>query len=1575
MLLLPALCALRAEATDLENAFYQIELEQASRGKHPVTLLLERKNGNWSRAMLFSPHTPANDYGQFQWNPAVDVSGLALQGSTLSGTVSGELLGTGRQLSLTLQATLSGAELTGTHSGMDDAREVSGPLRGSCWPQVADDEVRRVLLQMHTPYPGYNNDTGHTRLSVVLGLEFDNGSLSHATLGGRTAFTWFGGTIPVEVPGADGEGRDRSFLFNPSTLSLRSAAAGSIQNSILSVRVPFETDQEWVLTGELWGNHFFGSYELHQNGSPTGHSNRAAGYVSWQEARSISSPPIPAIQEQAADPALLPLATAEGSSFAGPYFQSVTDYETRNLAHVNWLIQDPALAVFSVPLILSSGTGTGNKNYDNAPLNGSAAAVLGALRAKEEADPALKRRLLEEARSGGHFLTRRGRGPYSLPQYYKGDVWFAAWMGPAFLDLYDATGEQQWMDRALDFAETLKRLQQPSGTWTWVDEESGAIGISNERGDRSWDNLDLQFAEFLYFFGRLRSQYEVEDYIPVETAAANWLKHAVATDPVHNERNYLWLDRRPGEAKDAIGPTFYALYLLDYALQEDDAHLQEIIRIAEDEFITWNRTSNPGSDFLPRVNGFAPRDVGSSGGYGVDPAATMRMALVFLKLYQHTGKQIDLERAKALCESVLALQRSNGLIWGNPQLPDDPVAYTQQDGGHEYRMYYVDLAINLQRFHEEMLAIGQLDGRPWARASNIDVFDTDVDEQESVTLDGSGSQDIDGSIVSYSWEREDGTALGTGQTLQLSFGLGSHSLRLTVVDNDGKSGTTLFRVRVRTVPEPPEITSVSADSTEIGLGGFTNLHVSASDPNPLDVLSYTWEKLSGPGDLSFSDNGNPSSSTTEITFSSPGSYTVRVSAEDPEGLTATDTISLTATNEPHQGPFRFLRIETARIGTGAGKMHLADLRWVDTGVEYPTVNMTSNTQPVPLTVSQSFGDPGYELYDDGTHTWGYTGESIQTVTLDLGQGNYLSPTEAKLQVTSDTGRRPKHVAFYGSANGSDFSLLHDSRVLHPSGYPWQLNNAFPLNATPTPGVVVTETSGNSEVTEGGVEDSISVRLNSQPDDTVTVTLAPDSQVTANGSAVPIDLVFTASNWFTDQNVTVAAVDDATEEANPHAGAIALSVVSTDSDYNGTAIPSIPVSVTDDDGPIPPVAEAGADRIVVDEDDSGSEALSLDGSASSDPDGSIVRYVWTWTGGSASGVSPTVTLPLGTNTITLEVTDHDGAKATDTVNITVQGPGGGTGAHVEAGGLIVIEAEHFSTKPLNTDPSPWQAATTLQGFVGTGYVVSPETSGNKEWPETPAALTYPLSVSTAGTYTVWVRRNASGGSGNSFHLGLDGSLVIAGADNEGSDSGSWVWRNVGTVTLPAGSTVLEIRRREREGYGLDRIVLTKDGALTPEGDGPPESAREEAKAFDTFMDGFPSLNGPERLPEADPEGDGIINLLEFAFGLNAAQPDAAGMLPSETWTEMNGEQYLTLSYRRRRGGSGSTGVDYQVDGLQYQVQISPTLIPPDWQGGATRVQALGTPQDNGDGTEQVHVRMQVSAAALNQSFMRLQITEL
>lgn len=103
--------------------------------------------------------------------------------------------------------------------------------------------------------------------------------------------------------------------------------------------------------------------------------------------------------------------------------------------------------------------------------------------------------------------------------------------------------------------------------------------------------------------------------------------------------------------------------------------------------------------------------------------------------------------------------------------------------------------------------------------------------------------------------------------------------------------------------------------------------------------------------------------------------------------------------------------------------------------------------------------------------------------------------------------------------------------------------------------------------------------------------------------------------------------------------------------------SITVRVNNNQTPgnTPPVADAGDDLIVTDSDGNGTESVTLDGSASYDPDGSITNLSWYENNQLiATGAKPILDLNLGDHDLTLVVTDNNGATAVDNVLISIDG---------------------------------------------------------------------------------------------------------------------------------------------------------------------------------------------------------------------------------------------------------------------------------------------------------------------------------
>lgn len=130
------------------------------------------------------------------------------------------------------------------------------------------------------------------------------------------------------------------------------------------------------------------------------------------------------------------------------------------------------------------------------------------------------------------------------------------------------------------------------------------------------------------------------------------------------------------------------------------------------------------------------------------------------------------------------------------------------------------------------------------------------------------------------------------------------------------------------------------------------------------------------------------------------------------------------------------------------------------------------------------------------------------------------------------------------------------------------------------GVTIDQTSGSTAVSETGpTSDSYTIVLDSGPTANVTITIDTDTQLDLGaGPGVPINITFTTMNWSAPRTVVVTAVDDALQEG-PHTSNITHTAASGDPDYNGTSIPDIVVSITDNDIPGVTIVQTGGGTAV------------------------------------------------------------------------------------------------------------------------------------------------------------------------------------------------------------------------------------------------------------------------------------------------------------------------------------------------------------------------------------------------------------
>ena len=155
------------------------------------------------------------------------------------------------------------------------------------------------------------------------------------------------------------------------------------------------------------------------------------------------------------------------------------------------------------------------------------------------------------------------------------------------------------------------------------------------------------------------------------------------------------------------------------------------------------------------------------------------------------------------------------------------------------------------------------------------------------SVNGSGSSDADGSIVSYAWMFGDGQA-GTGATASRTYAAaGTYTVTLTVTDDRGGTATTTRTVTPTATP-PANVPPTASFTTSC-----SNLTCSVNGSGSSDadgsIVSYAWV---------FGDGQTGTGATASRTYAAAGTYTVTLTVTDDRGGTATTTRTVTVTDPP-----------------------------------------------------------------------------------------------------------------------------------------------------------------------------------------------------------------------------------------------------------------------------------------------------------------------------------------------------------------------------------------------------------------------------------------------------------------------------------------------------------------------------------------------------------------------------------------------------------------------------------------------------------------------------------------------------
>ena len=497
--------------------------------------------------------------------------------------------------------------------------------------------------------------------------------------------------------------------------------------------------------------------------------------------------------------------------------------------------------------------------------------------------------------------------------------------------------------------------------------------------------------------------------------------------------------------------------------------------------------------------------------------------------------------------------------------------------------------------------------------------DQSVASGDTVTLNGSGSSDTDGTIASWSWRRTGGTpgrsvVMTDANTARPHFTTDIlfagaddviHGFTLTVTDNNGAINTDWIWITVKApTSAPPPYAHAGLDQL-VASGATVRLDGRNSTTYRNGDLKYSWERTSGTigssVELIHANKKRPTfTANTLVVGGTDVTHIFTLTVTDSSGATATDTVTITV-DAPNARPVADPGSDRT---VDSGERVTLDGRGTDvdgTIVEYSWSWWTPRQGcTVPLTIS------------------GYNSRQLSFTAhvLEPGDDNIVYCLFLRVVDNEDQNSFWKRVNITVNA---------------PNAIP--VANAGP-DQTVTSGAIVTLDGTGSEDNDGTIASYTWLRTGGTGN--VGVTLGGANTVLPSFTA---DILAPGADSVT-HIFTLTVIDDSGEST-------------TDT-----------VTITVDAPNLPPVANAGPNQVVA-----YGTTVRLTG-VGTDNDGEIASYSWARTGGTGGPVTlinantaqasftPNA-MAIGasgeTYTFTITITDDDGATATDIVTITVQSP--------------------------------------------------------------------------------------------------------------------------------------------------------------------------------------------------------------------------------------------------------------------------------------------------------------------------------
>lgn len=766
--------------------------------------------------------------------------------------------------------------------------------------------------------------------------------------------------------------------------------------------------------------------------------------------------------------------------------------------------------------------------------------------------------------------------------------------------------------------------------------------------------------------------------------------------------------------------------------------------------------------------------------------------------------------------------------------------------------------------------------------------------------------------------------------------------------------------------QAPTVATAAASSPNPVTAKTATLSVLGADDGGESNLTYTWAATvvpSGASAPTFSVNGTNAAKSTTATFSQAGTYTLTATITDAEGLSTTSSVSVTVSQT-----YTSTKISPSSVSLGSGATQQFNASSLDqfgkAMVSQPTFTWSKSGSGAVST--------------SGLYTALYTaGTATVTATSSSGSASAnVTVTDAKPTVATAAGASPSPttgISTNVSVLGADTDGGGESNLT----YTWS------STSTPTPTFSVNGTNAAKQTVatftktgtyalkvtiadQGGSSTSstVSVAVNSGLS-SVNLTPSPTT-VSSHGT-----LQFAATGY--DQFGTSMSTQPTFTWSSTGVGSVSSSGLYTASYASGTATltatsgtasGSANVTVTDAAPTIATAAAAAPSTVT-----GLTTILSVLGADSDGGGESNLSYTWTATTLPAGAAQPTFSAngtnasknttatfsKAGAYTLKATVTDMGTATVTSSVNVTVNQtltaivvtPGTPTVASHGTQQFSAVANDQFGNA-MSTQPGMTWSSTGSGSIDGTGLYSAPYAVGT--------ATVKATSGAVVGSTTVTVSNAAptvatAAAANPSTVTGLTTTLSVLGADSDGGGESNLTYTWAAT-TVPGGVSAPTYTVNSTNTAKNTTVSFSGSGAytfqvtITDSGGATVTSSVNVTVSLKPFVSwqiqkfGANAGNTAIAGDSADPDGDGICNLLEYAFNSDPLTP-YTGTLP----TVGSSGSSLTLTYLQN---DSATDLTYTVESTADFVTWSPAnpSLATVSDNGTTRVVKATVPQGAG-----------------------------